>query len=367
MLALRTAPVDDPVSDATFTIAEVAAAADVSPEEVWRLVALGQAVVYDSGVSAADAVHLIRVLRGDIPPSAERTALRFEPEPPGNARFRLAAAGTLYAAVALAFILMSSYGLLTFSATDEAIPDTTPIRLVYLMAPGPGGGGGGGGVQAPIPPPPAKKKTPAPRPRPASPVPPARPRPVPPPPRPAPPQKEVRVEPIDLPKPIPTPAAAVQAPVQSLAADPDDQVGLPVDKPASPPSQGSGTGGGVGSGSGQGIGEGTGGGIGPGTGGGTGGGPFQPGSGIDPPTLVREVRPAYTDEARRRAIEGDVVLEIVVRQDGTVGNVRVKRSLGAGLEQKAIDAVRQWRFAPARRRGTAVDVVVEVSVGFSLR
>jgi TonB family protein len=152
-----------------------------------------------------------------------------------------------------------------------------------------------------------------------------------------------------------------------VAADPLEVIGLPVEKPPAPPSQGRGTQGGVGSGAGTGIGEGTGSGLGPGSGGGTGGGPYQPGSGIDPPTLVREVRPAYTDEARRQAIEGDVVLEIVVRNDGSVGNVRVRRTLGAGLEQKAIDAVRQWRFIPAKRRGTAVDVVVDVSVEFKLR
>ena len=82
---------------------------------------------------------------------------------------------------------------------------------------------------------------------------------------------------------------------------------------------------------------------------------------------MKEIRPTYTDAARRQAIEGDVVLEIVVRDDGSVGNVRVRRTLGAGLEQKAIDAVRQWRFIPARRRGTPVDVVVNVSVEFKLR
>ena len=62
-----------------------------------------------------------------------------------------------------------------------------------------------------------------------------------------------------------------------------------------------------------------------------------------------------------------MLLEIVVRQDGSVGSVRVTRSLGAGLEQKAIEAVRQWRFGPARRQGQPVDVVVEVSVEFKLR
>jgi TonB family protein len=161
----------------------------------------------------------------------------------------------------------------------------------------------------------------------------------------------------------------VQAPVVPVPADPVEKTGaLTQQAPPTPVvSSGSGAGGGVGTGTGTGLGEGEGTGIGAGSGGGTGGGPFQPGNGITPPTLRREVKPVYTDEARRRAIEGDVVLEIVVRRDGTVGNVNVLRSLGAGLEQRAIDAVRQWKFDPARRLGAAVDVVVEVSVEFKLR
>jgi TonB family protein len=123
----------------------------------------------------------------------------------------------------------------------------------------------------------------------------------------------------------------------------------------------------VGAGKGAGIGEGDGGGIGPGSGGGTGGGPYRPGSGVLPPQLVREIRANYTEDARRRGVEGDVVLEIVVRRDGSVGKVRVLQSLGSGLEQKATEAVRQWRFTPATRYGTAVDVIVEVAVGFKLR
>lgn len=79
------------------------------------------------------------------------------------------------------------------------------------------------------------------------------------------------------------------------------------------------------------------------------------------------MKPLYTDDARKRAIEGNVVLEVVVRQDGTVGSLRVTRGLGAGLDQKATEAVRQWRFGPARRQGVPVDVVVEVSVEFKLR
>ena len=53
--------------------------------------------------------------------------------------------------------------------------------------------------------------------------------------------------------------------------------------------------------------------------------------------------------------------------DGSVGEVRLLRGLGAGLDQRAIDAVRQWRFSPALRQGTPVDVVVEVAVEFKLR
>lgn len=357
------------VEPATFSIDEVAQAAGVAVEEAWRAVGMGQAVVYGTLVSTDDAAHLVRVLRGDVPPSSNRTPINLTREPAGKARVRLAAAGILYMVGAAALLLMTSLGLLSANTTAETIrPNPDPVRLVYLMSPGPGGGGGGGGLQAPLPPPPAAKKSPAPVRRLVSRVPPARPRPAPPAARPT-PAPPVRVEPrvIDTPKPTPTPMPAVQAPVQMVAADPLETIGLPTDRAPAAPSQGRGSQGGVGSGSGHGIGEGTGGGIGSGSGGGTGGGPYQPGAGIDPPTLVREIRPNYTDEARRQSIEGDVLLEIVVRSDGSVGNVRVRRTLGAGLEQKAIDAVRQWKFTPARRQGAAVDVVVEVSVGFKLR
>ena len=85
-------------------------------------------------------------------------------------------------------------------------------------------------------------------------------------------------------------------------------------------SHGRGTGGGVGSGVGTGLGEGDGAGIGPGSGGGTGGGPYRPGSGVEAPRLLREVRADYTEDARRRGIEGDVTLEIVVRRDGSLAD-----------------------------------------------
>jgi protein TonB len=79
------------------------------------------------------------------------------------------------------------------------------------------------------------------------------------------------------------------------------------------------------------------------------------------------VKAEYTDEARRKNIRGDVVLEIVVRSDGTVGDVRLLQGLGGGLESRAIAAVKQWTFAPATRKGQPVDVLVEVAVEFTLR
>jgi TonB family protein len=79
------------------------------------------------------------------------------------------------------------------------------------------------------------------------------------------------------------------------------------------------------------------------------------------------VRADYTDQARRANLVGEVVLEIVVKRDGTVGDVRILKRLGSGLDERAIQAVRQWRFAPARMKGVPVDVIVEVAVDFKLR
>jgi protein TonB len=355
---------------AWFSLDDVAMAAGVPAAEAWRLVALGQAVVWgpQHQISSTDAVHLVRVLRGEA--TLSRNRFPFNQLPPERRRAAriVGYGGLMYGLAAIVIILLTSAGLMRLSNADALKPPADPpVKLVYLMMPGPGGGGGGGGLSQPIPPPPARRKSPAPAKVTASRVPPARRHAVPPRPRPVPPRPQARIEPAPIDKPVLPAPAAVQAPVKTIAADPLETIGLPIDGPPLAASRGPGTGGGVGSGTGAGLGAGTGGGIGPGSGGGTGGGPYQPGAGIDPPRLVKEIRPAYTDAARRQAIEGEVVLEIVVRSDGSVGNVRVRRTLGAGLEQKAIDAVRQWKFLPAKRQGTAVDVVVDVSVEFKLR
>jgi TonB family protein len=219
-------------------------------------------------------------------------------------------------------------------------------------------------------PPPAERQAPAPTPKKKVPSPVVTVRRPPPPvrstarlPRPIPPPRVVP-RPIDTPPPAP--AQVVQAPVRAIAANPVNTAGLLASR-STATSQGPGLDAGVGSGRGTGSGEGDGAGIGKGSGGGTGGGPYHPGSGIEPPRVLTEVRPTYTEEARRLGVRGDVQLEVVVQQNGRVGNVRVVRGLGAGLDQKAIDAVRQWRFAPARRQGSAVDVVVQIAVEFNLR
>jgi TonB family protein len=304
--------------------------------------------------------------------------LSLMPEPRRKQAGPLALSAFAHTAFFLLLMVAASLGLLQAQDTDETVPEKTETHLVYLISPGPGGGGGGGGLKMPAPPPKAERKAEAAKPKLRSPVPkpakrpappprtPPRPTPTPPPPAPVitPPPAPV---PTPRPEPPPPPPQAIVAPVAPVAADDRDRAGLPSETPNTSSSQGPGSGGGVGSGKGAGLGEGDGGGIGDGSGGGTGGGPYRPGSGVLPPQLTREIRANYTDEARRRGLEGDVVLEIVVRRDGTVGSMRVLQSLGSGLEQKAKDAVRQWRFSPATRYGTPVDVLVEVSVGFKLR
>jgi protein TonB len=113
-------------------------------------------------------------------------------------------------------------------------------------------------------------------------------------------------------------------------------------------SNGPGSGGGIGSGSGGGIGSGTGGGLGPGSGGGTGGGIFNAGTGgYGDPTCVYCPNPAFSDAAMKAKYQGVVTLSVVVTPDGRPTDIRVVRGVGLGLDEKAIEAVRTWRFKPA--------------------
>ena len=88
---------------------------------------------------------------------------------------------------------------------------------------------------------------------------------------------------------------------------------------------------------------------------------------ITTPTLLTQVLPEYSEEARRAEYQGTVILETIVRRDGTVDVVRVARSLPFGLNEKAIEAVRQWRFRPGMRNGEPVDVEIKIEVNFNRR
>ena len=138
---------------------------------------------------------------------------------------------------------------------------------------------------------------------------------------------------------------------------------------ASTDSQGIGTDNGAGTGEGGGIGPGVGDGLGAGEGGGTGGGVFRPGNGVDPPRVLREIRPEYTSEAMRARIQGTVWLDVIVLPDGTVGDVTVSKSLDTvfGLDSQAVAAARQWLFAPGIRLGEPVAVLVTLELFFNLR
>jgi len=136
--------------------------------------------------------------------------------------------------------------------------------------------------------------------------------------------------------------------------------------PGAPPSNGTGSGGGIGSGSGGGVGVGHGPGIGAGSGGGIGGGVYKVGGGISAPTAISAPDPDYTEEARRAKKQGTCVLWLIVDSAGHPRDIRVMRGLGFGLDEKALQAVKQWKFQPALKDGRPVDVQISVQVEFHL-
>lgn len=143
-------------------------------------------------------------------------------------------------------------------------------------------------------------------------------------------------------------------------------MGDPLANVSGPPSNGVGSAGGIGSGSGGGIGSGEGGGVGPGRGGGIGGGVFRVGGGVSAPRAIDTPDPEYSEEARKAKYQGVVVLWLIVGPDGRPRDMKVARSLGMGLDQKAIAAVRQWKFEPAMKDGRPVAVQINVEVNFRL-
>ena len=223
---------------------------------------------------------------------------------------------------------------------------TNLADITWIAQPGPGGGGGGGGNRTPDPPRKAELKG----------------------------QEKIDVPVAPQPKPVPKetpPPAQVTLPAVTMAASVQDLPGMIASAPAiSVPSQGSGVGGGAGTGTGTGIGPGRGSGVGDGYGGGFGGGAYQPGvNGVSMPEVLYEKKPEYTSAAMRAKVQGTVEVEAIVNPDGTIGEARVVRSLDDrfGLDEKAIEAVRLWRFRPAVKGGRPVPVRVVIELTFTLR
>jgi periplasmic protein TonB len=293
----------------------------------------------------ASAGHLSVRVEGAHPPevtfSFERQSQRLVPA--------FGVALVLQVAVVLLFILLARFAP-SIGVTPATLPDDISDRIVWLSQPGPGGGGGGGGNQMKEPPKkaelPGKDKITVPVEKPKLLDPP----------------KQAKVE--------PNPVEQLNIPAKTLAAGADSLPGA-IDAPPGPPtpSLGSGSGGGAGTGTGSGIGSGTGSGLGSGSGGGTGGGVYQPGNGVTLPRILKEVKPAYTSDAMRAKVQGTVLLQCVVRPDGSVTDIQVIRSLDSvfGLDQEAIKAARQWRFAAGTRMGQAVPVQITIELTFTLR
>ncbi|MGO9123870.1 MAG: energy transducer TonB [Terriglobales bacterium] len=157
----------------------------------------------------------------------------------------------------------------------------------------------------------------------------------------------------------------VVVPPQIHLASTMPNLGDPMSLPG-PPSNGTGFGSGIGSGSGGGVGSGRGPGVGPGEGGGIGGGVFHVGGGVSAPKPVYSPDPEYSEEARKAKYQGTCVLWMIVGPDGRPREIRVQRTLGLGLDEKAIEAVKTWKFEPAMKDGKPVSVEISVQVDFHL-
>jgi len=131
-------------------------------------------------------------------------------------------------------------------------------------------------------------------------------------------------------------------------------------------SNGSGGGGGMGSGYGGGLGTGNGNGYGPGSGGNTGGGVYHIGGGVSAPIPIFTPEAEFSDEARRAKYQGVCLISLIVDAQGNPQNPRVVRPLGMGLDEKALEAVRKYKFKPAMKGGTPVPVMMSIEVNFRL-
>lgn len=171
---------------------------------------------------------------------------------------------------------------------------------------------------------------------------------------------------LDHPKLAVEPTIKMPDPIKLPDAANMPNIGVPQSQQVALLSQGGGSGSGFGSGSGGGIGSGSGGGVGPGSGGGYGGGIYHPGGGVSNPILVYAPDPEFSDEARRAKYQGVCVVGLIVDAQGNPQRVHVVRPLGMGLDEKAMEAVRQYKFKAATYQGHAVPVEINIEVNFRI-
>jgi TonB family protein len=143
-------------------------------------------------------------------------------------------------------------------------------------------------------------------------------------------------------------------------------LGDPRSRIVGPESNGTGSGAGMGTGSNGGIGSGNGNGYGPGSGGGTGGGVYKVGGGVTAPIPINAPEPEFSDEARRAKYQGIVIVTLIVDAQGNPQQVKVERPLGMGLDEKAIEAAKQYRFKPATYQGKPVPVRIGLEINFHI-
>jgi protein TonB len=227
-------------------------------------------------------------------------------------------------------LVMLLVAILTSPQLTSLETEVVKASLAYVRVAGNGGGGGGGNRPDQPQRPPQPERT-ASRPEPAQ----------------APPMIAFPVTAATHPLDLPGTFTGLSVPVSLAPAGPGGGGNQP----------------GPGSGGGRGPGDG------PGAGGNTGGDEYQIGDNVTTPEVIYEKRPTYTPDALLARLQGVVEIEAVVLADGSVARPRIIRSLDRGLDQRAIEAVLQWRFKPGRRRDTnqPVNVVVRIHLTFLLR
>lgn len=165
-----------------------------------------------------------------------------------------------------------------------------------------------------------------------------------------------KIQPLDPPKLSPPVTVDVQQNLKMAKSD-VPQFGVP-NSPLVGMSMGNGRGTGLGSGSGAGIGAGSGGNI--------GGGVRRIGGGVSAPVVLFAPEPEFSEEARKAKVAGNVLVYLQVDPQGRPQHVRVLRGIGMGLDQKAVEAVRNYKFKPAMENGHPVTVEMNVEVNFQI-